>query len=253
MKSSREWLRYYQNNLDALRPIPWERGPELTTGESQAVARSVQEFQVGESSEGRHLLRNAQAYAERTGDFDYAKTMRLFIAEEQRHARDLGRFLRMNGIALVKSTFSDKVFRTLRNLFPGLELSIAVLVTAEIIAKVYYAALRAATQSVVLRALCDQILSDELQHVDFQSEQLAKLRRGRGAIGYFATMALQRFLFLGATLVVWSSHRRVMQRAQTSFGGWWDACWREFNGAFDARPARDVMPSAAALPEAVGS
>ena len=140
----------------------------------------MQEFQLGESSEGRHLMTRAIRHAADTGDVDYIPALRLFIAEEHRHARDLGRVLDLAGIPRVGRTWPDTVFRWLRK-GAGLELSIAVLVTAEIIAKVYYAALREATHAPVLRRLCDQILADEVQHVRFQAERVAILRRGKSA------------------------------------------------------------------------
>jgi hypothetical protein len=229
--------------------IPWALGPELTDREKAAVASSLQEFQVGESSEGRHLLRDAEAYGEQSGDDAYPRTMRLFIAEEQRHARDLGRFLRLNGIPLVKTTFADRVFRKLRNFFPGLELSISVLVTAEIIAKVYYAAVQQATGSRILRRLCEQILRDEEAHVAFQGEQIARLRARRGVAAMRLTMFLQRTLFLGAVLFVWSAHRPVMVRSKMGFRDWWDDCWREFAAALAVRTHlveirdREISPS----------
>lgn len=232
MPSSLEWLQYYERNAQSLLDIPWELGAELTPDEKAAIAQSLKEFQAGENSEGKHLFRYAQTYAERTGDLEYVPVIRLFIAEEQRHARDLGKFLRLNDIPLVATTFTDRVFRKLRHLFGGLEISISVLITAEIIAKVYYAVLREATQSVILRRLCDQILSDELRHVQFQAEQLAKLRKDRGRFGRAVTMGLQRFLYLGTTLVVWLFHRKAIRRGALSLRGWSASCWREFNEAF---------------------
>lgn len=242
MPSSHEWRAYYEENARTLLEIPWHLGAELTPPETAAIARSVQEFQAGESSEGTSLYRYAQAYAERTGDRQYVAAVRLFIAEEQRHARDLGRFLTLNGIPLVRTTFTDRVFRRLRHLFGGLEMSIAVLITAEIIAKVYYAVLREATRSATLRRLCDQILHDEIRHVQFQAEQLARLRAGRRGPRMAATVGLQRFLFLGTTVVVWLFHRTAIRQGGQSLGGWWRSCWQEFNEAFaHPGPAPDLQ------------
>lgn len=235
MKTSAEWLYYYRNNANTLLHIPWEIGPDITQEEAVAIKRSLREFQAGERSEGHHLIADAREYARTSGDFDYLETIQLFIAEEQRHARDLGRFLTLNKISLVLTTFTDTAFRKLRNIIPSLELSIAVLITAEIIAKVYYAALRKATQSAVLRRLCDQILHDELSHVAFQSERLLILRSGRNRPAVALTMGLQRFLFFGTVLIVWLLHRPVMQRAGIKFSVWWQACWHEFNGAFPSQ------------------
>ncbi len=223
---------YYQQNAHSLLEIPWNLSGELTPEEAIAISQSVKEFQAGENSEGKHLYQDAQKYSERTGDQDYILAIKMFIAEEQRHARDLARFPTLNKISLVKTTFTDVVFRKLRHLFGGLEISIAILITAEIIAKVYYAALREATKSKILIGLCDQILRDEVKHVQFQSEQLFKLRSNRNRLGLIWTMGLQRFLFFGTVFVVWLFHREVFLRGNFSFQRYWQACWQEFNETF---------------------
>ncbi len=230
--SSREWLTYFRTNATSLLEIPWDCGAEISDDERSAIAGSVQEFQLGESSEGRHLLRAAHEYAFRTGDHDYAHALRLFIAEEQRHARELGRFLTLAGVPLKRWTWPDQVFRWLRHR-AGLEVSIAVLVTAEVIAKVYYRALRDATGSRVLRRLCDQILSDEVEHVRFQTQRLAMIRSGRSARYLAAAHGLQRFLFAGTCLVVWCKHARALRAGAMGFRAFWRLGWHEMNQAIE--------------------
>lgn len=205
----------------------------MTDDERRAIATSAQGFQAGESSEGRHLYRYAEQYTEKTGDHEYLAAIKLFIAEEQRHARDLARFLQKNDIPTIKTTFPDRVFRRLRHMFGGLEISIAVLITAEIIAKVYYAALQQATNSVVLHTLCAQILRDELKHVEFQAEQLGKLRCRRSQPFQWITMGMQRFLYWGTCIVVWRFHKNVFRKGGFNFRQFWRLCWAEFNDAFD--------------------
>ena len=56
LRSSAEWRAYFEANAAALMEIPWERGAELSVEELKVIAASVQIFQIGESSEGRHLL-----------------------------------------------------------------------------------------------------------------------------------------------------------------------------------------------------
>jgi len=238
--TSAEWRAYFERNRHELLVILWDLGSELTGAERWAVARSVQEFQRGESSEGRHLHCYARQYAAATGDWDYLRALELFIAEEQRHARDLGRFLTINGIPLVKATFTDGVFRRLRNLIGTLEISIAVLITAEIIAEVYYAVLQRATESRVLRRLCDQILRDERRHVQFQAQQLSRLQSVRGRWPLRVTRLLQRGLFAGACLVVWLFHRRALLAGGSWFGSFWRDCWTCYGRAFDGMEKREI-------------
>ncbi|HEY7118286.1 MAG TPA: ferritin-like domain-containing protein [Tepidisphaeraceae bacterium] len=209
-QSSEEWREYFHRNAASLLPIPWHQGVTLTQAERDAIASSMQEFQLGESSEGKHFQGLASEYAQLTGDHDYVYALRLFIAEEHRHARDLGRVLDLAGIPRTAHTWPDAVFRWLRHR-AGLELSISVLVTAEIIARVYYAALREATSSPVLRSLCDQILADEEYHVRFQCERLAILRARRSRLTVCARALLQRFFFAGTCRVVWWKHRHALR------------------------------------------
>lgn len=239
MLTSLEWRKYYEENARSLLEIPWQMGHELNDEEKLAITSSVQDFQAGESSEGRHLIQYARAHAEQTRDYEYAEAIRVFIAEEQRHARDLAHFLQINGIPLVKTTFTDGVFRRLRQLLGNLEISISVLITAEIIAIVYYTALRDATDSQVLQTLCKQILQDEVRHVEFQAERLGILRAERNWLLVAVTNILQRFLFWGTCLVVWVFHKKVFLKSGYSFVEFWRHCWKEFNEAFQI--SRDVI------------
>src|SRR5919197_823313 len=117
VRSSSQWLAYFRSNAERLLELPWDGGAQLGPGELEAVAESVREFQLGESSDGRRSLAIARAYAERTGAWGYA------------------------------------VFRQLRRAL-NLEMLISVLLTVELIAKVYYRALRQATASPLLRRIC---------------------------------------------------------------------------------------------------
>src|SRR5882724_3865469 len=88
-----EWIAYFEHNAVALLDVPWELGPALTADERAAVLPSLREFQQGEALEGGHFFRCVRRYAERVGDPDYIEAHRLFMAEEQRHGRDLAAFL----------------------------------------------------------------------------------------------------------------------------------------------------------------
>ena len=242
--ASAEWVEYFRRNRDRLLEQPWELGAEVTEAERDAIAASVREFQLGESSEGRHLVTAARRYAERAGDPVYVEALRLFIAEEHRHARDLGRFLDLAGVERAAKSWPDTVFRWLRRR-AGLETSIVVLVTAEIIAKVYYAALREATGSRLLRRLCDQILSDEVAHVHFQTERLAILRNGRSPWRVRFRQSLHQFLMAGTCVVVWHKHGRALRAGGYGFGRFWRETWREMREALVRSDPQSYVPTAA--------
>jgi hypothetical protein len=211
------WRDYFRSNARRLMTIQWARGVILSYDERTAIAESVQQFQLGESSDGDSFLQLGLRYAHATGDRDYFHALRRFIGEEQRHGRDLGRMMDLAGIPRIASAWADTIFRWLRHT-AGLERSIMVLVTAEVIAQVYYDALRDASQSIVLRQLCNQILRDEAQHVRFQCERLAILRHG--GRGWIVTLkqAFHRFFMTGTCIVFWWKHAAAMRAG--GYGLW---------------------------------
>jgi hypothetical protein len=225
-RSSEYWEERFRWSLDHPPEVPWESAAELTSAERRAIRESIQEFQIGEQSEGRHLRSGAREYSRRSGDLAYERSMALFIREEQGHAALLGRFMDLAGIERVRGTWVDSVFRSLRR-FAGLETSICVLLTAEVIAVVYYASLREATGCPALHAICDRILDDESAHLEFQSERLAILRRDRPRWLVRAAVALQRLLFAVTVAVVWLGHKPVL-RADNNFTAYWRRCQTEF-------------------------
>jgi hypothetical protein len=219
--------------------IPWERGAELTPTELELIAPSLQVFQQGESQEGEHFYRCARAYAETSGDVDYPEAHRLFMAEERRHGSDLARFLTLAGVPVL--TESSRLARAFCwcGSRGGLEPTLLVILLSEIIAVVYYAALRRATRSTVLRRLCTQILRDEKQHIRFQSERLALLRRGRSAPLLALTHALDSPLFLGAVVACYGGHKGALRAGGLGFRGFAGEAWRVYRAAARQKDPRN--------------
>ncbi|HWD37818.1 MAG TPA: hypothetical protein VG944_03155 [Fimbriimonas sp.] len=211
-------------------PVPWRLGAELSDTEKRAITKSVQSFQLGESSEGNHLRRAAKQWSEANSDLAYCESVDLFIKEEQRHARELGRFLELNSIDLIEKNWTDSLFRSIRRL-AGLELSIMVLLTAEIVAQVYYVALAASTKSGILAAICNQIVKDEEQHVRFQCERLAIMARGRGLTHVMFRYGFQRAFLFCALPVVWSGNRQAYRAGGYSYSRFFSETWLAFNRA----------------------
>src|SRR5580704_18534301 len=175
---SSAWRSYFRANQQNPGEMPWGDAYKLSFAERRAIQHSIQQFQLGESSEGRRLLNRARAYSRATGDPDFAEALALLVQEEQRHSAYLLGFMRAQRIPELSSHWVDSVFRRLRVL-AGLELSLRVLVTAEIIAVPYYRALGRATKAPLLRALSSRILADEGAHLRFQSSMLRRLALSR--------------------------------------------------------------------------
>src|SRR5262249_23436083 len=155
------WVAYFRANAERCRPIPWECGACVTPAELAAIARSLQAWQLGETSDGRHLRAAAARYAERGGDRDFPAAVEWFIREEQRHGELLGGFLDLAGAGRVRGNWGDRLFRAARYCLPNMEVWTTPVVMVETLALVYYNAIRRATRFAVLRAICTQILGDE--------------------------------------------------------------------------------------------
>ncbi|MEC3958789.1 ferritin-like domain-containing protein [Nocardia sp. CDC153] len=141
----------------------WSRGVTL----HPAILRSIQRFQVGESGDGANLM----AKADRAGDPTYAAAVRLFIAEEQNHARLLLNLLHAAGRQPLSRHWTDAVFVHLRRAL-GLRLELMVLAVAEVIAVPYYRSLRDGTPDDLTTRTAALIVADEQRHIPFHTERL---------------------------------------------------------------------------------
>jgi len=155
-------------------------------------------------------------YGETINDPLFADALELFIREEQQHSEYLAAFMESQSIPLLKRHWVDSVFRKLRGL-ARLELSLTVLVTAEIIAVAYYRALRGATGSPVLKMVCTRVLEDESNHLKYQASMLARIGSGRAPMLQRAMTELHRIFLLGTVVVVWIEHRAVFEAADYDF------------------------------------
>lgn len=244
--SAERWIGYFEANAAAWSALPLRGSVHLNEAERAAIADSIAMFQLGESGGGTHVRRAAEAYVARGGEAAYVEALALFIAEEQRHGAELGRFMDAAGLARWKRCTTDGCFRTLRHT-GGLERAIAVLLTAEIIAQVYYRALRSATNSSGLRALCTRILRDEVAHIAFQTERLALLRRSCGPCARAWRNALQRLLFAAAVSWVYVTHGPCLRAGGFPLWRFWRACWSRYRMAHarwnaPAHPAQAQRP-----------
>jgi len=230
--TSAGWVDYFRRNACREREIPWKDGVALSAGELSEIMPSLRGWQLGETSDGSHLRAAARDYAARTGDPDFIEAVNLFIAEEQRHGNNLGRFLDSAGVGRAKSDWGDSLFRAIRYFLPLMEIWVTPVVMVETHAIVYYNAVRRATHSLVLQRICEQILADEVAHIRFQCERLAILHRRRAAWLRAITMASHRLLFAGITLAVWAGHRRALKAGGCSFGRFWGSAWSRMRYAW---------------------
>jgi hypothetical protein len=131
----------------------------------------------------------------------------------------------------MKHNWTDHIFRRLRKNV-GFELSVTILISAEILSLVYYDALKKSTNSDLLKKLCTKILADEMAHVKYESEMLISIRQSKSALSRALINFLHKFLFIGTVFVVYLSHRKVLNRGKYDFANFVAACWLEFSDCF---------------------
>ncbi|MBO2445697.1 ferritin-like domain-containing protein [Actinomadura barringtoniae] len=144
----------------------WSRGARL----SPALIQSLQRFQIGEAGDGANLVRKS----DKAGDADYSAAVRVFIAEEQNHARMLALLLEAGGAEPIPGHWSDAIFVRLRRML-GLRTELLVLLAAEFVALTYYRALRDGTDDPLISEVAALILADEERHVPFHCGRLSGL------------------------------------------------------------------------------
>jgi hypothetical protein len=230
--TSEQWCIYFARNSGNQREIPWELGADAPFDELAQILPSLRGWQLGETSDGRHLLRAARNYARRVDDQTFVDAVQLFIREEQRHGENLGRFLDLAGVPRANFDWGDWLFRSVRYLLPNMEIWATPVVMVETHAMIYYNALRRASSSRLLQAICRQILNDEVPHIRFQCERLAIIHRFRRPSLLALTRFGQTLLFTLITVAIWVGHRRALRAGGYPFRHFWRTAWRRMRRAW---------------------
>ena len=227
---SRRWIDHFRSNRERRLAQPWELGAVLSEVEGTVLIHSLQDFQLGESSDGTHGPKMAGRYAQSVDDPGYVEAVRLFFAEEAGHAALLKRYLELAGASVIQRSWTDYFFRRLACL-TGLETMITVVLSAELIGKVYDRAIRAGTECQLLRRIFTQFLRDEHMHLRFHTERLRIIRRNRSQLRRCISNTMHRLLFCGTCLAFWQKHGPALRINGYGFRRFWREAWREFGMA----------------------
>jgi hypothetical protein len=205
-----EWLEFFRENDKHRLQIDFSQETELSDETKALILPSISAFQIGEHSDGLHLIKVAEVFASLFDEPAYPNVMKLFIKEENFHSSYLGEFMRFHNLPLRKSNFLDRTFRCLRR--RGNILSeVITLITAEIIALSYYSSLSDATESPALKRICAQMLHDELPHVIFQSYTIGHFKQSRWL------KFKRHFLMRATTRAVWTAYGNVFREADWTY------------------------------------
>jgi len=212
MKSYAEHLADFrwQRELRARIVERWPSGGAL----EPALVQSIQRFQAGEDGDGAGLIAKSAA----AGDPDYAAAVRLFVAEEQNHARLLRNVLAWAGEGVIRGHWTDTVFVAVRRSM-GLRLELMTLMLAEVVALRYYRALRDGTGHPLLSDTAARILADERRHVPFHVDRLHNgFADSPGPVRAVAK-AFWWLLMTGATIVVALDHGKALHHLHVTRRG----------------------------------
>ncbi|HYV49319.1 MAG TPA: ferritin-like domain-containing protein [Myxococcaceae bacterium] len=197
--------RYWRERLEqnAQRPIPGTEAPAwLTPTQHALVLRSLQEFQLGETGEGR-VAHQIDGVTWEGVDDDLRALIKLWVREEGRHARVLALMVRGMGGKLLTRHWSTGAFQGLRRRL-GVRFKLFVALTAEVAGAVFYGLLARALPRSPMASALEELERDEGVHLRFQSELFGML--GRHWLTHVAIQAGWLFFALGVSAMVWWQH-----------------------------------------------
>ncbi|WP_421940370.1 ferritin-like domain-containing protein [Pedobacter sp.] len=214
--TSNYWIKYFAANLKQER-IDWRLTPQLMPAERANILKSLQAWQLGETSEGEHLLHASKKYAHTINDPEYPDAVKLFIKEEQKHGNNLGKYLDLIGEERIKKDWGDSMFRKIRYYNTNMELWTLAVITVESAAQIFYQALKDATNCSLLGQICTDILIDEAAHITFQRERLYIIFSQKNAFFKFTAYHAYTCFFICTSLIVWIAHKNLFKAGKLSF------------------------------------
>ncbi|MBO9700438.1 MAG: ferritin-like domain-containing protein [Sporocytophaga sp.] len=221
MKTSKKWTQHF--NINAIQQrVDWNLKPEISETEIASILYSLQAWQLGETSDGAHLLHASTLYANKIGDPDYIDAIKLFIKEEQKHGGNLGRYLDAIDQPRIKKDWGDSLFRKIRYYNTNMEIWTLAVITVESSAQVFYQCLKNATGCALLKQICTDILIDEAYHIDFQTERMSIIFNAKSSFSKFISRIIYPVFFFATSLVVWSAHKKLFKAGGTDFKKYMD-------------------------------
>ncbi|MDQ1142276.1 ferritin-like domain-containing protein [Pedobacter agri] len=226
--SSLYWKKYFTRNASVKR-IDWQLKPQLTKFEKSKIIKSLQAWQLGETSEGEHLLQAAKKYALKTNDNEYPDAVKLFIKEEQKHGNNLGKYLDLIDEPRITKDWGDTMFRKIRYYNTNMELWTIAVITVESAAQIFYQALKDASNCTLLKQICTDILIDEAAHITFQKERLYIIFSGKNSISKFIAYHAYTCFFICTSLVIWFAHQKLFKAGRLNFFKYFQKMMRKLN------------------------
>ena len=206
--SSYFWKIHFRENLTKQR-VDWKLKPAITPQEKENILYSLKAWQLGETSDGKHLLAAAGRYAGKSGDGEYVDAVKLFIKEVQKHGSNLGQYIDALGEQRLKKDWGDSLFHKVRYLNTSMELWTIAVIIVESAAQIFYQALHDATNCQLLRSICNDIIIDEAHHIKFQNERMHIIFRQKSFYNKAFSLLCYSVLFFGTIHAIWLGHHKA--------------------------------------------
>ena len=216
MSNSNYWIGHFKANAVEKR-VNWDLSPNITPTEICTILPSLQAWQLGETSEGKHLIAASTKYANSVGDMAYIDAVKLFIKEEQKHGHNLGMYLDCIGQPRIRQNWGDSLFRRVRYFNTSMELWTLAVIVVESTAQIFYQALKDATGCELLQQICTDILIDEAYHITFQTERLGIIYYGKNNFSKAWRRVAYRCFFQATSALVWFAHRKLFKAGGNTF------------------------------------
>jgi hypothetical protein len=216
MKTSKQWIEHFDQNAVRQR-VDWNLKPAVSVTELSQILHSLQAWQLGETSDGAHLIHAATLYASRINDPYYVQAVQLFIKEEQKHGNNLGKYLDAIYQPRISNNWGDTLFRKIRYFNTSMEIWTLAVITVESAAQVFYQALKNATNCKLLQQICTDILIDEAYHIHFQAERMAIIFKSKSVGTKIISRYFYPVFFFATSLVVWFAHKKLFKAGGTGF------------------------------------
>lgn len=236
--NTQHWISHFEANTRLNHELQLPDGAcDLPENVRTALARSIAIFQLGESGGGTRLRRYTRSIASLENLQGYQRAVDLFVAEEQSHAALLARTVTHLRGTLLQKQWTNSIFRWMRDLV-NLEFNIQVLLTAELIAEVYFGLLSLRCSDPVVQTVAKKLLRDEMGHLSFQRDFLfERLKTLTPAMQRLWLWQFQAIHFATACVVSWD-HReclRSLNVTPSDFRSRALRCWQSFQSRLQKR------------------
>jgi hypothetical protein len=219
------WITYFRQNKEN-RPEPsWNAPVTLAQEVVRPLLRSLEQFQLGDGGGPAYLIARDREQFLSDGVGTRA-LVDLWFAEEREHARLLGAAVIRFGGRCLQGHWSFTAFCLSRKWF-GFRFELTVLLLTEIVSTVYYRLLHRHGDDPALRAMCRLILRDEVGHVAFHRDRLARAARAGLAVYGKGWEARFRVLGLAAASVLWVNHAPGLRALGASGTEFYREVWLE--------------------------